>query len=101
MAGVINIKSCTNADVDFIGSRQTGTIIREEMVEKIKEGGGVTLDFGGINKVTQSFVDEFIGILTRAYGVEYITSNVRLVNNNKDISTIINIVISYSKRKVA
>jgi len=100
MSGVINIKNLAG-DVEFVGSRQTGAIIREEMLDLIHQGGGVTLDFGGINTVTQSFIDEFIGILTRAKGLDFIAKNVRTVNDNKNIKDTLNFVITYSLRKAA
>lgn len=98
---VINIKNETGG-FDFVGSRGSGEIIRELMKKELdKEDGNITLDFIGIEQVTQSFIDEFFGIFIRAFGVEYIKGRVRLVNENQGIKDIINYVIKYSKKKSA
>ena len=96
---VINVKS-ESGGFDFIGSRWGGERIREKMKEELdKDDGSVTLDFTGVDQVTQSFIDEFFGIIVRAFGVEYITNRVKLVNENQSIKDTINFVISYSMEK--
>lgn len=94
---VIRIKDFIE-NSNFAGSRKSGEKIREEIVEKVKEGGGVTLDFVQVNMITQSFGDEMLGILTRAYGIDYIRKNIRLNNHNDEIKNILNYVIKYSKK---
>ena len=95
---VIRIKDFID-NSDFAGSRQSGAKIREKITREIKEkNGGVTLDFVQIKMITQSFGDEILGILTRAYGVAYIKNNIRLVNENDEIKNILNYVIHYSKK---
>jgi len=93
---VINIKLETGG-FDFVGSRSAGEVIREKMKEALDNNESVTLDFGGIESVTQSFIDEFFGILIRANGIEYIRKRVLLVNANQGIKDTINFVIKYSK----
>jgi len=82
---------------DFAGSRQSGEKIRKEIEKKLSKDG-VTLDFGGINMITQSFGDEIIGIMTRINGVDFIKNNIRLVNYNDDIKNVLNYVVGYSKK---
>ncbi|MDD2651919.1 MAG: STAS-like domain-containing protein [Sulfurimonas sp.] len=98
---VINVKSETGG-FEFIGSRGAGEIIRKKMKKELdKKGGSVTLDFVGVEQVTQSFIDEFFGIFIRAFGIEYIRGKVRLVNETEGIKDTINFVIKYSKEKIA
>ena len=98
---VINVKNVTGG-FEFVGSRGSGEIIRELMKKELdKESGRVTLDFSGIEQVTQSFIDEFFGIFVRAFGVEYIKGRVFLVNEVQSIKDIINYVVKYSKKKTA
>ena len=95
---VINIKKETGG-FEFVGSRGAGEIIRKLMKEELDKGDSVTLDFVGIEQVTQSFIDEFFGIFIRAFGIEYIRGKVRLVNETQGIKDTINFVIKYSKEK--
>lgn len=98
---VINIKNETGG-FEFIGSRGAGEIIRKKMKKQLdKKDGSLTLDFAGVEQVTQSFIDEFFGIFIRAFGVEYIRGRVRLVNETQGIKDTINFVIKYSKEKTA
>lgn len=98
---VINIKNETGG-FEFIGSRGAGEIIREIMKKELdKPDGSVTLDFVGVEQVTQSFIDEFFGIFIRAFGVGYIKGRVRLVNETQGTKDTINYVIKYSIKKTA
>lgn len=98
---VINIKNETGG-FEFIGSRGAGEVIREIMKKELdKTDGSVTLDFIGVEQVTQSFVDEFFGIFVRAFGVGYIKGRVRLVNETQGTKDTINYVIKYSVKKTA
>jgi len=83
---------------DFAGSRKSGEQIREDIEVKLQDDTGVTLDFAQINMITQSFGDEIVGILTRINGIEFIKKNIRLVNYNDDIKSILNYVIKYSNK---
>ena len=97
MVAVIHIKMFTQ-DNDFGGSRENGERVREEIIEKLKEKNGITLDFTGISLITQSFADEIIGILTRMYGIEFIKKNIRINNANSEIKSMLNYVVKYSKK---
>jgi len=97
---VINIKKETGG-FEFIGSRGAGEIIRKKMKKALDNGQKVTLDFGGVEQVTQSFIDEFFGIFVRAFGIDYIKGKVLLVNETQGIKDTINFVIKYSKEKIA
>ena len=100
MSIVINVKNETGG-FDFIGSRGAGEIIREKMKPELDAGEEVTLDFAGVDQVTQSFIDEFFGIFIRAFGIEYIRGKVKLVNAKDGIKDTINFVIRYSKERSA
>ncbi len=97
---VINIKNETGG-FEFVGSRGAGEIIRKKMKKTLDKGETVTLDFLGVEQVTQSFIDEFFGIFIRAFGIEYIRGKVLLVNETQGIKNTINFVIKYSKERTA
>jgi len=97
---IINIKNQTGG-FEFVGSRGAGEIIRKKMKKELDKGNSITLDFSGIEQVTQSFIDEFFGIFIRAFGIEYIRGKVMLVNETQGIKDTINFVIQYSKERVA
>jgi hypothetical protein len=96
---VINIKNETGG-FEFVGSRGAGEIIRKKMKKELDKGHSITLDFCGIEQVTQSFIDEFFGIFIRAFGIEYIRGKIKLVNETQGIKDTINFVIKYSKERV-
>ncbi|MCW8895455.1 MAG: STAS-like domain-containing protein [Sulfurimonas sp.] len=100
MGIVINIKNEIGG-LDFAGSRGSGELIREKMKPVLDNGGDVTLDFTGIESITQSFADEIVGIFVRAFGIDYIKDSLRLNNANDSIKQTLNFVISYSKKKMA
>lgn len=100
MSIVINIKSEIGG-LDFAGSRGSGEIIREKMKPVLDNAQSVTLDFTGIESITQSFADEIVGIFVRAFGISYIKNYLRLNNANDSIKQTLNFVISYSKKKMA
>jgi hypothetical protein len=97
---VINIKNETGG-FEFVGSRGAGETIRKQMKPVLDAGASVTLDFSGIEQVTQSFIDEFFGIFIRSFGIDYIRGKVKLVNETQGIKDTINFVIKYSKEKSA
>ncbi|MFA5461618.1 MAG: STAS-like domain-containing protein [Sulfurimonas sp.] len=100
MSIIINIKNEIGG-LDFAGSRGSGEIIREKMKPSLDNHESVTLDFTGIESITQSFADEIVGIFVRAFGVDYIKGTLRLNNANDAIKQTLNFVISYSKKKLA
>lgn len=100
MSIIINIKNEIGG-LDFAGSRGSGEVIREKMKPVLDNRESVTLDFTGIESITQSFADEVVGIFVRAFGIGYIKDFLRLNNANDSIKQTLNFVISYSKKKTA
>lgn len=86
---------------DVAGGRYTGEIIREMAYEEIQKGNIVVLDFEGVELITQSFGDEIVGIFVRAFGVDFVRKNIRVINANDKIRKILNIVAGYSKKMAA
>jgi sugar-specific transcriptional regulator TrmB len=98
---VINIKNEIGG-FDYAGSRGSGEPIREKIKQQIDAGHHVTLEFLGIEGISHSFADEIVGIIVRAYGVEFIKKgNLRLNNANEDIKSLLNLVIKESKKQSA
>lgn len=86
----------------FIGSRGSGEVIRDKMDILFKSGvDSITLDFIGVEEITQSFGDEIIGIYIRAFGVDFVKSKLKLNNANQSIKDTLNFVASYSKARTA
>jgi hypothetical protein len=100
MSKVINVKQKLKG-CDFAGSRGSGELIRLEIKPYLDRGERVTLDFGGIKTITQSFADEIFGIFVRSFGISYIKNTLLIVNYNEGIRSTINYVISYSKKRTA
>lgn len=82
-----------------IGSRHSGKLLREKIEGHLFGKTPVTVDFGDINLITQSFADEFVGVLVRRDGVS-ILSNLKFKNCNDSIKDVIRLVVSYSEEKV-
>jgi len=100
MSIIISIKNEIGG-LDFAGSRGSGELVREKMKPILDKEENVTLDFTGVESITQSFADEVVGIFVRAFGIGYIKNNLRLNNANDSIKQTLNFVISYSKKKMA
>ncbi|NLU34076.1 MAG: STAS-like domain-containing protein [Wolinella succinogenes] len=84
---------------DYAGARASGESIREKIKSEIDSGGYVTLDFVGIEGISHSFADEIVGIIVRAFGIEFIKKgDLRLQNANDDIKAILNFVIRESRK---
>jgi len=81
-------------ECDFLGLRVEGEVIREKMEEIIMRNGKVAvLDFEGVRGITHSFGDELVGIFARAFGKEWIKRNVRVINANENVRSILNLSV--------
>ncbi len=68
-----------------ISSRRTASMFRAEVVASIKSGASpVTLDFAGIESVSDSFLDELVGVTVKELGTTWFHDNVRVVNLSAD-----------------
>lgn len=87
---------------EFIGSRGAGEIIRNKIDSFLNNNiDCVTVDFIGVDEITQSFGDEIVGIYIRAFGTDFIKSKIKINNANQSIRDTLNFVASYSKVKAA
>jgi hypothetical protein len=81
-------------ECDFLGLRVEAEIVREKMEEIVmKKGKVVVLDFEGVRGITHSFGDEIVGIFARAFGKEWIKRNVRVINANENVRSILNLSV--------
>jgi len=84
---------------DFLGLRVEAEIVREKMEEIIMKNGKVAvLDFEGVRGITLSFGDELVGIFTRAFGKEWIKRNVRVINANENVRSILNLSVKLASK---
>lgn len=81
-----------------LGARETGLLVRQ-IIEKKIDNNVITLDFEGIESVTQGFADELIGVLIRKRGADFVISRIRIVNVAPFIRSVLNFVASYSSVK--
>ena len=87
-------------EIDFLGLRVEGEVVREKMEEIImKEGKVAVLDFEGVRGITHSFADEIVGILARAFGKEWVKENIRVVNVNDNVRSMLNLAVKIALKQ--
>ena len=69
-----------------------------KVIPALKKNQEITLDFGGIDSATQSFIHALISDLIRNYGVE-VLDKIYFKNCNETIRKIINIVVDYMQEQ--
>lgn len=75
----------------FHGSRASGQQLRLDIEEALNANDRVTLDFDGVGVVTQSFIDEAIGVLILQFGPN-ILKRLSFKNCNEDVKAVLNYV---------
>ncbi|MEW6353665.1 MAG: STAS-like domain-containing protein [Pseudomonadota bacterium] len=82
-----------HAKANFLGSRFRAAELRENLERLLSGVDEVVLDFTGMASVTQSFVDELLGVLILKHGAGIVQ---RLVFKgcSEDIKEIISFVVS-------
>lgn len=77
----------------FLGSRFRARELREELEQLLARADEVVLDFTGMKSITQSFVDELVGVLVLQHGPDVVQ---RLVfrSCSEDIKEILSFVVS-------
>lgn len=80
---------------EFAENKDTARDIRrEELIPLLERGEELTLDFQGIESVTQSFIHALISDLIRHYGIE-VLDLLYFKNCNEIVKKIISIVVDY------
>ena len=85
-------------DLDFIGSRYAGELIRKLMEEVFSRKQSVVLDFEHIEMITQSFADEIIGLFVREHGKDFVKEHIQVSHTKSEIKAILNLVVRYSNK---
>ncbi len=81
-------------ECDFLGLRVEGEVVREKMEEVImKECRVAVLDFEGIRGISHCFADEVVGIFARAFGKEWVKENIRVVNADDNVRSMLNLAV--------
>ena len=79
---------------EFLGLRVEGEVVRERVEKAImEEGKKVVLDFEGVRGIAHTFADEIVGIFTRAFGKEWVKENIRVVNANENVKSMLNLAV--------
>jgi len=81
----------------FIGSRSAGCQARLELQEALDQHAKVELDFTGLHMVTQSFVDELVGVLILEYSPD-ILQRIEFKGCNEAIQTVVRYVVNSRTR---
>jgi len=92
MNRVIKLGNAQEARV-FHGGRSAGQQLRMEIEDFLNANDYITLDFSGVGVVTQSYIDEAIGVLVLEYG-QNILSRLAFKNCNEDVAAVIRYVAS-------
>ncbi len=92
----INTKSIfkLNKWGDFLGTRELGVEIRQEIINILKINSSVTIDFEGINMISHSFADEFVGKLVGELTSNIFKDKIRFSKVAPEIAPIIRYVIN-------
>jgi len=90
MKTVIPLSEYTQAH--FLGSRYSARPLRQELENMLAEHHEITVDFKGMS-ATQSFIDEFVGMLILKNG-EALLSRIVFKGCSADIKAILQFVIS-------
>jgi len=86
-------------ECDFLGLRVEGEVVRKRMEEIImREGKVAVLDFEGVRGIAHTFADEVVGIFTRAFGKEWVKKNIRVVNANENVRSMLNLAVKIAPR---
>lgn len=70
-------------------SRTEGCILRDKLVNYIKTDDYIEINFRGVNRITQSFADEFIGKLVYEIEFDCFKNKVKFSNTSDEIKKII------------
>lgn len=80
----------------FVGSRVSGVSLRHELEVRLDREGSVSVDFSGV-EATQSFIDEFVGVLILEHGPA-VLRRVSFLNCSENLKSIIGFVASRRAR---
>jgi len=81
----------------FLGARYDGEQVRkleDEIILQNKKK--VVLNFEGITAISHGFADEIVGIYARAFGVDFIKQNIRVINATEVVRSMLNVAIQVS-----
>lgn len=79
-------------DGRLLGARPAAFPIRDQIEQALQSGDNVVIDFAGIH-VTQSFVDELIGVLVMQRG-KAVLSSLTFKNCSSEVKAILHFVVS-------
>jgi hypothetical protein len=57
------------------------------------------LDFEGVKGITHSFADEIVGIFTSAFGKEWVKENIKVINANENVRSMLNLAVKIRIKK--
>jgi sugar-specific transcriptional regulator TrmB len=81
----------------FLRARYDGEQVRkleDEIILQNKKK--VVLNCEGITGIGHGFADEIVGIYARAFGVDFIKENIRVINAAEAVRSVLNVAITVS-----
>lgn len=63
-----------------LSSRSRATALRSRLLEDVKAGSNVILDFEGVRTVSDSFADELFGVTVAALGEDWFRTHLEIKN---------------------
>ncbi len=80
---------------NFLSSRKKGKELRVLVEEKLKNFDSISIDFENVETITQSFCDEFLGVLIRKTNGS-VLKKLKFKNASEPIKQTIILVTNYS-----
>lgn len=87
---VVNLKDFGT----ILSTRDLGKVIRDIILQGVKNGDVITVDFNNVSQVTHSCADEIFAKLVVELGLSQFKKSVKLINADDTTATIIKYVIA-------
>ncbi|ADQ41600.1 hypothetical protein Calkr_2135 [Caldicellulosiruptor acetigenus I77R1B] len=84
----------------IVCSRKNGEIVREKILEEIKNGNIVEINFEGVEMINHSFADEAFGKLLYDLPVDVFKNRIKFIKANDDVKGIIKMAIAERYRLI-
>ena len=72
-----------------LGTRQLGEKLRNEIIASICEHNSVTINFEGVDVISNSFADECFAKILCTHDINFVAKNIKFVNANDFVRTVI------------
>ena len=84
----------------IVCSRKNGEIVREKILEEIKNGNTVVINFEGVEMINHSFADVAFGKLLYDLPVDVFKNQIKFIKANDDVKGIIKMAVAERYRLI-